>query len=150
METNVPKRRDKKSLRVKVISLGNAEVGKVKRLHLFLWRYLYRVPYLRSWQSLAIVYITFLEWKSPYLNHYRLNNSFLVSIHSLLCFMMSSFWDLCCFILIPRREALFKKKKKRYLGFEPEVSKITTSVIYLWNVIFHFKIRHILDISVVV
>ena len=30
METNVPKRRDnKKSLRVKVISLGNAEVGKV-------------------------------------------------------------------------------------------------------------------------
>ena len=31
METNVPKRRDnKKSLRVKVISLGNAEVGKVR------------------------------------------------------------------------------------------------------------------------
>lgn len=30
METNAPKRRDnKKSLRVKVISLGNAEVGKV-------------------------------------------------------------------------------------------------------------------------
>lgn len=30
METNPPKRRDnKKSLRVKVISLGNAEVGKV-------------------------------------------------------------------------------------------------------------------------
>lgn len=30
METNTPKRRDnKKSLRVKVISLGNAEVGKV-------------------------------------------------------------------------------------------------------------------------
>lgn len=31
METNAPKRRDnKKSLRVKVISLGNAEVGKVR------------------------------------------------------------------------------------------------------------------------
>ena len=30
----MPKRRDKKSLRVKVISLGNAEVGKVKDLHL--------------------------------------------------------------------------------------------------------------------
>lgn len=31
METNTPKRRDnKKSLRVKVISLGNAEVGKVR------------------------------------------------------------------------------------------------------------------------
>lgn len=34
METNVPKRRDnKKSLRVKVISLGNAEVGKVSENH---------------------------------------------------------------------------------------------------------------------
>lgn len=34
METNAPKRRDnKKSLRVKVISLGNAEVGKVSEKH---------------------------------------------------------------------------------------------------------------------
>lgn len=34
METNTPKRRDnKKSLRVKVISLGNAEVGKVSSLY---------------------------------------------------------------------------------------------------------------------
>lgn len=37
METNAPKRRDnKKSLRVKVISLGNAEVGKVSEHQLIL------------------------------------------------------------------------------------------------------------------
>lgn len=37
METNAPKRRDnKKSLRVKVISLGNAEVGKVSDHQLIL------------------------------------------------------------------------------------------------------------------
>lgn len=36
MEANPPKRKEtRKSLRIKVISMGNAEVGKVRRCH---WR----------------------------------------------------------------------------------------------------------------